>query len=240
MTHQTSLPCKHQCNQCPATPYECFWWGLGFITPKEEERQWREDMRQHVKIMIDETPREFKANAYRRQIKELKKKIIAGESLSRAFVAGDKNAQIEMMLLVLDNLNGLDNIPEQSNNDFWLCAGLHTMRKELEKLRRRVRSFEMKLSSLYRRKAPQSVDLEAIRAIPITDIMPSKPDMLSPNRIFYKCPWRNEKHASLVVYLDQNRWHDFGANEGGSIIDMYIKLNDCDVKTAIRELNKMI
>lgn len=81
------------------------------------------------------------------------------------------------------------------------------------------------------------LDLEKIKEIPIADIMPCEPVQRAINRLYYKAPWRNETQASVVVYVDQNSFCDYGDNKTGSVIDMYMLINEVDFKTAIKELN---
>jgi DNA primase len=54
----------------------------------------------------------------------------------------------------------------------------------------------------------------------------------------YHCPYREDRNASFKVDFRQNLWHDFGTNEGGSIIDLLMKLNKCSMLKAVTEANK--
>jgi len=54
----------------------------------------------------------------------------------------------------------------------------------------------------------------------------------------YHCPYREEQNASFKVDYRKNVWHDFGTNEGGSIIDLVMKLNNCSLNNAITALRK--
>ncbi|MDR0682689.1 MAG: mobilization protein, partial [Dysgonamonadaceae bacterium] len=36
----------------------------------------------------------------------------------------------------------------------------------------------------------------------------------------YHCPFRNDNNASFKVDYNKNVWHDFGINEGGTMIDL--------------------
>lgn len=44
----------------------------------------------------------------------------------------------------------------------------------------------------------------------------------------YKSPFRDEKTASFKVDYRANLWHDFGTGEGGSIIDLVMKMKQCN------------
>jgi DNA primase len=54
----------------------------------------------------------------------------------------------------------------------------------------------------------------------------------------YHCPYREDRNASFKVDYNKNIWYDFGTNEGGSIIDLVMKLNNCSLKEAITEIHQ--
>lgn len=51
------------------------------------------------------------------------------------------------------------------------------------------------------------------------------------------CPFHNETKPSLGTYANKKRWHCFGCNEGGSVIDFVMKLYDLTFKQAIVKLD---
>ncbi|GHT59536.1 DNA primase [Bacteroidia bacterium] len=53
----------------------------------------------------------------------------------------------------------------------------------------------------------------------------------------YHCPFREDQNASFKVDYNKNVWHDFGTSEGGSIIDLVMKLNNCSFNEAVRQLD---
>ncbi|HJI19304.1 MAG: toprim domain-containing protein [Alistipes sp.] len=53
---------------------------------------------------------------------------------------------------------------------------------------------------------------------------------------FYLSPLRMEHTPSFKVDYAQNLWYDFGTGEGGSIIDLVMRLENCDCPEAIRRL----
>jgi hypothetical protein len=54
----------------------------------------------------------------------------------------------------------------------------------------------------------------------------------------YKSPFRNEHKASFKVDYHTNLWLDFGAHEGGSIIDLVMKIKQCSFIQAVRHLEE--
>jgi DNA primase len=56
----------------------------------------------------------------------------------------------------------------------------------------------------------------------------------------YHSPCRKDRNASFKVDYNKNVWYDFGTNEGGSIIDLVMRLNNCSLKEAITEVNQYV
>ncbi len=56
----------------------------------------------------------------------------------------------------------------------------------------------------------------------------------------YKSPFRDETAASFKVDYHQNLWHDFGTGEGGSIIDLVMRMQQCNFMVATQFLQKQI
>jgi DNA primase len=54
----------------------------------------------------------------------------------------------------------------------------------------------------------------------------------------YHCPYREDRNASFKVDYTKNVWYDFGTNEGGSIIDLVMKINNCSFHEAATKLEK--
>ncbi len=54
----------------------------------------------------------------------------------------------------------------------------------------------------------------------------------------YKSPFRNERNASFKVDYKENIWRDFGSEEGGSIIDLVMKMKQCSFIQALRHLEE--
>jgi len=54
----------------------------------------------------------------------------------------------------------------------------------------------------------------------------------------YLSPYRNEQHPSFKVDYRKNLWRDFGAHEGGSIIDLVMKMQNCTLTQAMHILEE--
>ena len=52
----------------------------------------------------------------------------------------------------------------------------------------------------------------------------------------YNSPFREDSSPSFKVDYQQNLWYDFGANEGGSIVDLVMKMEACSLAEALRRL----
>jgi len=52
----------------------------------------------------------------------------------------------------------------------------------------------------------------------------------------YYCPYREDRNASFKVDYNKNIWCDFGTNEGGSIIDLVMKMESCSFHEAANSL----
>lgn len=58
---------------------------------------------------------------------------------------------------------------------------------------------------------------------------------LEPNRAgFIRCPFHNEKTASMKIY--PKKFKCFGCGAGGDVIDFVSMMENCDFKTAFKEL----
>jgi hypothetical protein len=54
------------------------------------------------------------------------------------------------------------------------------------------------------------------------------------------CPFHDDHHASLGVNVQENYWHCFAGCGGGSVIDFWMKWQNCDFSTAVTQLAKML
>lgn len=54
----------------------------------------------------------------------------------------------------------------------------------------------------------------------------------------FRSPFREDMNPSMKVDYNQNLWYDFGSGEGGSLIDLIMRLHDCNEFGAITKLEK--
>jgi hypothetical protein len=56
----------------------------------------------------------------------------------------------------------------------------------------------------------------------------------------YHSPFREDKDASLKVDFNKNLWIDFGSNEGGTLIDLVMRMENCSNGEAMRLLEQKL
>jgi hypothetical protein len=54
------------------------------------------------------------------------------------------------------------------------------------------------------------------------------------------CPFHEDNNPSFNVNDEENYWHCFACNKGGSVIDFYMVLQGCDFQTAVRKLSEQL
>ena len=82
-------------------------------------------------------------------------------------------------------------------------------------------------------------DLQRVKAIPIIDYLHAcgiKPAKRYNGYALYHAPYRKDHNASLKVDFRQNLWHDYGTSQGGSIIDLVMRMQGCSAYEAMAHL----
>lgn len=82
-------------------------------------------------------------------------------------------------------------------------------------------------------------DLQNIKAIPIADYLHAygiEPAKRYNGYALYHASYREDPNASLKVDFRQNLWHDYGTNQGGSIIDLVMRMQGCSAYEAMAHL----
>jgi DNA primase len=78
-------------------------------------------------------------------------------------------------------------------------------------------------------------DLELLKSISCVEYLHSKgiePRNVRGKSYKYLSPWRSEAKPSFHAYKNKNTWYDFGSHEGGSVIDLVMRLEGVDFKGA--------
>jgi len=121
--------------------------------------------------------------------------------------------------------------------------------KEHNKILDRLRTTHMHLKNVYKdlkfmeqdnqatapiRPRHTEYDIEAIKRIPIKEIL-QRNSIPIQNKRFFRL--RQEKTPSCWIYEDQNRYWDFGTNEGGDVINLYQKITGQNFKDSLKDLS---
>ena len=84
-------------------------------------------------------------------------------------------------------------------------------------------------------------DLSRIKRYPIVEYLERKgikPVRRTPAYALYHSPLREDMHPSFKVDTEKNLWIDYAEGRGGSIIDLYMRLEGCTLSEAIRHLGR--
>ena len=84
-------------------------------------------------------------------------------------------------------------------------------------------------------------DLSFIKRFSIMEYLERKgikPVHRTPTYALYRSPLREETHPSFKVDTEKNLWIDYAEGRGGSIIDLYMRLEGCTLSEAIRHLGR--
>ncbi len=84
--------------------------------------------------------------------------------------------------------------------------------------------------------------LEEIKRISIRNYLEQKgisPQKENAQAGMYYSPFREDKNPSFKVDYEKNLWYDFGANEGGSIIDLVMKMENISFHQAATKLENI-
>lgn len=88
------------------------------------------------------------------------------------------------------------------------------------------------------RKPKKQIDntdkIQAAKQVPITKFFTEKPRRIN-GKLFYKCPFHNEKTASFLVDA-HNKFHCFGCDAHGDVIDFVQKFSNVSWNEAIKIL----
>ena len=87
------------------------------------------------------------------------------------------------------------------------------------------------------------MDAKAINKFPIREYLASRGIRPAKDRSYcglYHSPLREDHMPSMKVDYDKNLWIDYGAGEGGTLIDLVMHMERCDAGEAMRRLEQWI
>ena len=107
----------------------------------------------------------------------------------------------------------------------------------LSKVEKASRDIKFNLVRLHHKEdAPQKYDISHIKTIPMDKLTP-----ILANGFFVTNPFRDEKSPSnsLYWYRASNRFYDHATGKHGDVIDVYMAVNKCTLKEALKELSNI-
>lgn len=87
------------------------------------------------------------------------------------------------------------------------------------------------------------MDAKAINKFPIREYLAARGIRPAKDRGYYglyHSPLREDRTPSMKVDYDKNLWIDYGAGEGGTLIDLVMRMERCDAGEAMRQLERHI
>ncbi len=83
------------------------------------------------------------------------------------------------------------------------------------------------------------VEVKQIDLIEYLEKLGYRPEKIRGNDHWYLSPFRQEKEPSFKVNRKLNLWYDHGSGHGGSIIDLGMFFNNCNIKEAIEKIKNI-
>lgn len=145
-------------------------------------------------------------------------------------IPGDKEtAQVE--------LNQYADLVDKTKRDTVMYDDLNSML--VDEWLADVKRYMARLRRIINKDKFNNYDLNEIKKIPIEEVLSSygiKCEQNFGNRKKFKL--REERTPSAVLYVDQNTYYDYGdPSKSGTVIDLVMALDKCDIKTAIKKLS---
>ena len=88
-------------------------------------------------------------------------------------------------------------------------------------------------------KANNNSDVELAKTFPIQDLYHNNLKKMG-KTLMGCCPFHDEENPSFAIYPETNSWNCFAGCGGGDVISFYMKLNNVDFNTAVKELTSKL
>jgi hypothetical protein len=168
---------------------------------------------------------------YQKNIKEWKKQLVGDKIMERIFSAKISEKETELWNERCDMDRFYSTIKGEWRD--WIVLRCKERTRLIEK---EIKKFTFWKNICKGKSVEGKLNVENAREFPIGDLLPSE-NRQKGKRIFYKCPLHNEKTPSFVWYTESNRYKCFGCGGAGDVIDLYMKLYNCDFKSAVKALS---
>lgn len=127
-----------------------------------------------------------------------------------------------------------DNIYQGYESDAWKQAAMEASKEREMEYAKQARKFIFLKKQCRNEVLPEELKIQQAKEFPIGQLLAgSEP---TGRRAFYRCPLHGEKTGSFCWYKKENKWWCFGESRGGDVIDLYMEINNCDFKTAVKQL----
>jgi hypothetical protein len=127
------------------------------------------------------------------------------------------------------------NFSESAIENIWKHAASYLYDQIIPAAKKRIAFLEM-LLRIYEIKgaglSDQPLNISKAKSYPIENLIQVD------HNGFTTCPFHSEKTPSFKVYRKQNRFHCFSCGADGDSIDLTMKMNSLDFKSAIKFLNE--
>jgi len=131
----------------------------------------------------------------------------------------------------IDDLHEIRAEWHRTGVEWWL---IQYMDENIERMAKRYHKLGNRLRYGKNVSLDKTDSLAKAKQFPIVDILGISP---RGNKMMVRCPLHDDGTPSMCLYLERNGFHCFGCGEHGDVLDLYMKLNNVDLPTAIKALS---
>lgn len=162
-----------------------------------------------------------------------------GEELAPIFRAKLKEARKNLKDRQYELNMACKDLAESSTIDRWAYSWcVKRARTRVHKAESEVKRWKFYLNKAIGKITQHNIPIGEMKKVPISTFWPEAKHARY-GRSAHRCPLpdHTDKSPSFTVYHNNNSWYCFGCHQGGDNIDLYMRLNNCDFKQAIKELS---